>query len=646
MALLSDEDVARVVVALEARGYTVRREQGGGVAGDVGAGGSAARVLLEEKHFRRIDKFVGEAAKWQEWLFSLCVAVGTVNASCTLAMEEVVRVASSITDVSKIEATVSEDIRKKFGTELFSVLCSLTGGEANVVVRGVVQKGAGYCGFAALCALSQRFNPKTPARVLQFLATVLSPQPVKDVRHLERAVEEWEVKLGKLRNEYEEDFSDTVKVAIITGMVPRDLQDMVFQMGKTGERLLYKEVRDKIMSIASHRAQMAMPVPMDIGWAGGSDPEGAANPDVSYFGETYFESEIDAVAAARANSHCYRCGGWGHFARECGTPEGKGPKGKGKAGQKGGGKEGAKAQGKGVPGNQITSKGFGKKGGGKGYQGTCWTCGKVGHKSNECNTTQVNGIDAEDDEPQNATSVGGVWTISQVSNLSVPSVCMAKTRVKLATETGGRDMFVKVGRCNGAQRPRSCQGGDWADITTSKTGRRLIFTPRSRAEQAVSPLTSNRFSALADEEKDELDICATQEVGDVCGVRTDITVDSAADESVCPREWAQQFGTAPSLKHLKLVNASGGPIAHYGSRHVAFRPDEASRVLGVGFEVTDVKKPLLSVKRICERGNTVHFGPSEGDNYIQNVANGEKLQLQRKGNSYVLRGSLVPQDPF
>ncbi len=33
-------------------------------------------------------------------------------------------------------------------------------------------------------------------------------------------------------------------------------------------------------------------------------------------------------------------------------------------------------------------------------------------------------------------------------------------------------------------------------------------------------------------------------------------------------------------------------------------------------KVADVKKPLLSVKRIVEKGNKVSFGPGIEDNYI------------------------------
>ena len=39
------------------------------------------------------------------------------------------------------------------------------------------------------------------------------------------------------------------------------------------------------------------------------------------------------------------------------------------------------------------------------------------------------------------------------------------------------------------------------------------------------------------------------------------------------------------------------------------------------FQVTDVRKPLLAVKRITERGNIVQFGPAENDNFIKKIYN-------------------------
>ena len=53
-----------------------------------------------------------------------------------------------------------------------------------------------------------------------------------------------------------------------------------------------------------------------------------------------------------------------------------------------------------------------------------------------------------------------------------------------------------------------------------------------------------------------------------------------------------------------------------------------------------------SVKRIGEKGHTVHFGPNDADNFIQNIVSGERLKMQRKGNSYVIRGELCGHNPF
>ncbi len=59
--------------------------------------------------------------------------------------------------------------------------------------------------------------------------------------------------------------------------------------------------------------------------------------------------------------------------------------------------------------------------------------------------------------------------------------------------------------------------------------------------------------------------------------------------------------------------------------------------INLRFEVADVKKPLIAVKRICEKGNLVSFGPEEGDNFIQNRDTGDKVLMRPSGKgSYMM----------
>ena len=52
------------------------------------------------------------------------------------------------------------------------------------------------------------------------------------------------------------------------------------------------------------------------------------------------------------------------------------------------------------------------------------------------------------------------------------------------------------------------------------------------------------------------------------GGATEITVDSGAEENVCPWEWGEKFGTKEVGAKMKFRNASGGAIEHWGSREV------------------------------------------------------------------------------
>ncbi len=104
--------------------------------------------------------------------------------------------------------------------------------------------------------------------------------------------------------------------------MPADFQDYVFQ--RSDGKVEFKEVRDKVLTLAMIRGSLGRPMPIQIGkvWAEEWHDDTAEEYNGDYAcwpcegGE---ETEMNYVGAA-----CRNCGGHGHYARECPTPKGKG----------------------------------------------------------------------------------------------------------------------------------------------------------------------------------------------------------------------------------------------------------------------------------------------------------------------------------
>ena len=551
------------------------------VQGVAGGGAHGGGHRLDERHFRRMDKFDGVDAKWKEWTFVFKTQIGMVNPTAREYLEEIQKHPKD-PDWEDIFSLLGEDDRKKWGAELYGILVMLVTGEAMTVVRGVGDND----GWKAWHRLASRFDPRTPARALRAMMTVMQPKKVKDVRELQATVQDWENRMKQLKAEHDIDVDDKIKVALLTVMIPSELQDHVFQWAQ-GE-LNFKEIKDKILTLAMNRASLAAPMPMEVDkvWAEEWPSQTYQDREQHEVEDNQDQVEVDYVGEA-----CRRCGGLGHYARECPTPKGKGKgdvKGKGKG----------KGKGKWDEYNQYGYKGKGKglwTPGGKGFAGECWVCGEKGHRATEC-TKNKGKQSMEIGSVEEEVQVGGIWSIAQVE-IEKPDKNLAE-----------KDEFKEV-------RSR-------------------------RSKRAV------KKTAEADNQRERC-VCTVCSSGRWKPVGSgEITIDSAAEESVCPKDWGAAYPLKDPAKWLRFTNASGGKMGHYGERRTTFKAAGEEGLIGMTFQASDVQKPLAAVWRIAEKGNRVCFGPGVEDNYIQNLKTGKKIQMVRKGGSYIVNADFVAEEGF
>ena len=151
-------------------------------------------------------------------------------------------------------------------------------------------------------------------------------------------------------------------------------------------------------------------------------------------------------------------------------------------------------------------------------------------------------------------------------------------------------------------------------------------------------------------------VCRLKTQKDICEVQNhqghwvhlgfgEITIDSAADESCWPLDYGGAFQVTASKRNLRLKAANGADMAHAGEKEVTFKDAESGTVLGMTFQVTEVKKALAAVWRLTEKGNVVQFGPGLDQNFILNVQSGKKIMLHRRGGSYVMKVEYVKWTP-
>ena len=78
------------------------------------------------------------------------------------------------------------------------------------------------------------------------------------------AIYKWESKVAILVQKFRETIGGNIKLAVLIGMLPKDFQDMAMQNGSLMSIMKYENVRDYVISVATQKAAMSTPKPMDV----------------------------------------------------------------------------------------------------------------------------------------------------------------------------------------------------------------------------------------------------------------------------------------------------------------------------------------------------------------------------------------------
>ena len=289
--------------------------------------------------YKNLKQFDGKQQEFEEWNIkfrSLVTAgdrkVGQLMSAIEKECTEDELAKGKFNQLEPEFGREDETLISESSAGMFNLLLNITTGEANAMVRRSLGMG-----WLAWKRITSSLNPRTLASGIKAISAVLTPPKVSQAMKADHCLDEWEDKLVKLTTEYGQALTAKVKVAVLYGMMPKDLQEKILDecavnWDETSEgeaATLLTKIKANVRNVAKARRELAGPRPM----------------------------EVDRVSA-------WEEWNWdGDWGEENETEENK-----------------SEEKDEGEANISYVGKGGGKKGG-KGFQGNCYVCGEFGHST-------------------------------------------------------------------------------------------------------------------------------------------------------------------------------------------------------------------------------------------------------------------------
>lgn len=622
------EQIGRQIGNQQGRGESVGQRAGGGGHGH----GQSAEGLLSERAFRGLPKFDGKDDRWMEWHGKFMGLVTERSPGMARAMRWAAEQVTEAT-LDDIQAYLEEGGEERDPENVQDDLERWSAALKNRLVQGL--EGAAYVvqsavegsnGFETWRRIVRKYDPKTPTRAMQLMVRVMVPGKLRKNEDIGTAIARWEAKLVALERDYQERVSERMRIGILISMVPDDLQEMLLQQAEHFTE--YRLAREKVMTLVDTRMKLKDPNAMDVGnvsgnyWGHAVDPGyGAEDSEWNGFGEDSGYEEYSCVdSVGKGAAQCYRCMGFGHMAAQCATPKGM---------SKGGGKDSGKGSVKGK-GKGKDSKGIGK---GK-TRVPCPVCGKLGHGPDNCWTLHpelwrkgANSIETE------------VVTLGSVESVVNPLRVGARARVQ-GPRYVRTSPFPEPVKLRNSFEVLGESGDTWDIGSLAEGGRGGVAGGQEEAESCVVGSLDVVSPSVDTVAKDQTpgSKATLKSAG-----RGRITIDSGAAESVLPAGLLPgevlREGNAKKAG-VTYMAACGTAMQNHGEKRVRFKTVDAdgtlSSMAAIQFQVTDVNKPLASVSRILDQGNSVLFTRDGIGSCIINGATGARIPIREENRVFVL----------
>jgi hypothetical protein len=501
-----------------------------------------------------------------------------------------------------------EGLAEALDGEVYRQLYKSTKKEARRVVHNA---GSGN-GLQAWLNLNNAYAPRSATDAAVAMKRVMYPVRVKTEDKMPIELQKWLADLLEFEQRFHP-MDDTSKRCGLQMLLPETMWQnrMAGQQYESFDHLL-KHVKDLVgdRTLAAMKTRPAShhqgPQPMDIGQF---DESGSA--------------DLNAVWGKGKGGKGKGAAGWGPPAWE--QPQ-KSDKGKGK--------------GKGKKGD---------KGKGKGKDVQCWTCSGWGHRSNQCPSGDHHaggkGVNEVGEEAQGGAPDEGTTTADGEENEEEPAWLGALQDIpeafKVVQPKKVKWSPMNVYYVNYNRNPTTT-----TTTTTTPTTRPKVYPRRyllgPRWPKGPQKEDYNQFSLLEDAEEEEQDdgscelMVVTTKTDTHKWMKVTTIIDSGAVEHVLPEAWvpAIHMEASPGSRAGKrYLSATGQEIPNMGQKKLTVKTKEG-QMRGIVFQVAPVRKPLVSVAKMCEAGNDVVL--SGKSPHIVNHKTKQVTALRREGKTFVL----------